>query len=478
MTLSGRQRLSEPLATRAPFGCDVPWYYTERGEIRTSHRIAPLKAQVDEQSLAFWIAGLDPPDPGRTLFQDVRRLLPCESLSSDRRIVRDVPSSSHGSWLEGSPDVLAREVRDVLFRAVDRATHGHRKVAVLLGGLDSSAVLAVLTRLRPADTIHAITVDFPGHNPDRPYAEALCRQLGVRWTVVEAKQWEPLQRFMLLDAKPYGMLYGGGELAAYLAAADVGAELALTAIIGDVVFGGYAGHLGSHLMWRKPLEALRLALRVEMPEDYGVVDRLRRFLVGPAVREVIPKAIRVARARRQWRGAMPWATPRFHDLLSAGVDICWRRYALPATPNDAFREWATSAELGELGESCDLLAGEAGIGWCEVTADPELVQLLCAIPIERLFDGDRFRGLLRRAVSDILPEPALSRRSKAEFRATASDLSRADDRALLNDLARGETLAKRGLVRSAELRHAFERAESHFWMWRFLAAEAFLREYS
>jgi asparagine synthetase B (glutamine-hydrolysing) len=360
--------------------------------------------------------------------------------------------------------------------AIEKATNGHRKVAVLLGGLDSSAVLALLTRLRPADTIHAITVDFPGADPDRPYAEQLCRQLGVRWTVVEPKEWLPLERFMLMDATPYAMLYGGGELAAYLKAAEVGCDCVVTAILGDAVFGGYLGHLGSRLLWQAPLRALRLAFGVEMPDDYSRVQRLRRFLVAPNVRERIPKAVRIGRTRRRWRAAMPWATDDFHALLAPGFDICWRRYVVPQSPTAAFREWATSAELGGLVEVCDVLASEAGIAWREVLADRELLDFLCAIPIETLLDGGKFRGLLRRAVADVLPEPALSRKSKAEVKATVDVLVRERDRATLRDLARGAALERWGLVRPGQLARAFEQVDSHFWMWRFLVSEALLRQ--
>jgi asparagine synthetase B (glutamine-hydrolysing) len=387
------------------------------------------------------------------------------------------PPAPFEEWLRDPPEILAARVRDAFSDAIHRATRGARVVAVLLGGLDSSSTLALLCRQRDPSTIRAITVDYPGTHPDRPYAEALCRKLGVRLTVVEPRDWVRLEQFVVLDALPYGALYGGGELAAFVAARELGADVAVTAILGDAVFGGALGQIGTRLLRAAPARAIRLALTATLPDEYPALARLRRLVVGPNVRRAVPRALHARLAARRWRRAMPWTTARYQSLIRSARASAWKRYDVPDTAARTFVEWATSPLMASIVENCEVLARAAKMRWVEPLFDEQLLGLLSAIPVETLMHGNQFRGLLRLAVADVLPEPALSRHDKADMTATMDILPSHKDRAYLRDLSTGNALARAGLVDAARLRDSFERIDNKFWIWRFLAAEAFLRVY-
>ena len=84
----------------------------------------------------------------------------------------------------GKPDVLAREFRDALCVAVERAIGNKRPVAIALsGGIDSSAIAAAAVEVVGADAIHAFTYEFddPTHAPpETAYATKVAKKLGIR----------------------------------------------------------------------------------------------------------------------------------------------------------------------------------------------------------------------------------------------------------------------------------------------------------
>ena len=84
---------------------------------------------------------------------------------------------------EGPPQKLAREFRDALTRAVERAVGRSRPVAVALsGGIDSSAIAAAAVDVVGADNVHTFTYEFddPSHSKETEYAREVAEALGIR----------------------------------------------------------------------------------------------------------------------------------------------------------------------------------------------------------------------------------------------------------------------------------------------------------
>ncbi|RYZ67756.1 MAG: hypothetical protein EOP08_02065, partial [Proteobacteria bacterium] len=109
-----------------------------------------------------------------------------------------------------------RALEAAIGAAVERATHGAQKVAVLLsGGLDSSAVLAALIEQKQADDIVPITWDLGAAGGDEPHLAAWEARLGRRVERVGVGEAAALfSSSLVLGAAPTALMTGAFERAA------------------------------------------------------------------------------------------------------------------------------------------------------------------------------------------------------------------------------------------------------------------------
>ncbi len=467
------------LLISGPFG--LPRLYYSVGD----HRVAPeldrlrriTDAEPDDAGLAGWCTGIRDADAGTTLFTRLRRLQPFETIpasSDDAGRSAQMPVLPSRAWDRRSPADLATELRARLFSAVARITKGAHRVAVMLGGLDSSAVLSILTRLFPPTSLFAITILFEEGERDAPYAEALCRHFGVRWYPLPLSRAVPVEAFVVADAHPCLSPHAGSELGAFRLAAELGADVVVTATLGDAAFGGNLGQIGRLYARRHPIAAARLALRAQLPWHPSPLRRVRSLLVAPNIRDRMPEVVRRWRSRRQWRDRAPWVTPHFSRLLERHELSAAKPYFISTTPAAWLRELVANVDVLTVTAGLSAFAQTSGLRWRDALFDVPLLAFLAAIPIERLLDCNKFRGLLRRAMAGWMPDPVRLRAGKASMNGRKRHF-RADDLRAMGEFARARQLAKRGLVDSAALRAAFEHADDISPIWRFLAAEAWLQ---
>lgn len=118
------------------------------------------------------VSGINEVKPGHTLVWSDHG---CE----DRWHGPDLMAEPEG---ESDPD-LARSFHDALMEGIESSIGTTRPVAVTLsGGIDSSAIAALAVEAYGADNVQAFTYEFddPAHPCETPYAEAVCRRLGIR----------------------------------------------------------------------------------------------------------------------------------------------------------------------------------------------------------------------------------------------------------------------------------------------------------
>ncbi len=181
---------------------------------------------------------------------------------------------------------MAESLRQCLERAVDRQLIADVPVgAFLSGGLDSSAIVAMMKKLHPDQRTVCYGIGFEGDDKidgspaDMPYARKVARHLGVdlREIVVKPDIIENLERMLYFldepqaDPAPINVL-----LIAEQARKD-GIKVLLSGAGGDDIFSGYRRH-----------QAVR-------------VDKLWARLPAAARRAISAPARRAAAG--QWRGA-------------------------------------------------------------------------------------------------------------------------------------------------------------------------------
>ncbi len=133
-----------------------------------------------------------------TIFEGIQRLLPGETLTCadghvlDRRRLSHIP--------EGGPENINEDAAlERLDRALEESVDLHQRSdvpysMVLSGGVDSSALLALMARLN-SHPVLAFSADFktPGAADEREHAAAVAKALGARHETIEVDEQEVWQ---------------------------------------------------------------------------------------------------------------------------------------------------------------------------------------------------------------------------------------------------------------------------------------------
>lgn len=378
----------------------------------------------------------------------------------------------------------ARHLRGVLERVVDRSLDGARHVAVLTGGgLDSGALLALAHTRAAARGIRvfAVALDYDGPGSDRPYLDALEKQL--RCEVIRVDPASAARRLILtrgVDAAPLVWPTSPMEIETMAVAREHGADLVLTGAGGDDAFDGDPRSLSDVVLAGRPLEAVRRARRMRAfaTPRWPVYT----WLVRPIVVRAVPRRIRAHRMRRH-TAAPEWAGPVMHAALEreaaerASDALHSRR---PLHPDEIVRDARYDAYVAALRHQHEVAAG---IERRDPYVDPEVTEAVRWIRRDRLMSGDIRRGLFRDALRDVLPHALYEREDKAELEPALERFIEAAGGTLrLRELADAECLSELGIVERSRFRAAFAafaaaRSPERRWdmVWPAVCVEAFLR---
>jgi asparagine synthase (glutamine-hydrolysing) len=267
-----------------------PLYYAEtpRGllfgsEIKALLCDPELSREMDPVALHYTLAYLWTPAP-RTVLASVRKLEPGCALLVDGGRVRlrwryyDVPYD--GTRSDDSLAESARQLAAHLETAVRRQLVSDVPVgAFLSGGLDSSAVVAMMRRAWPNRRITCFTIAFPhevdleGSPADLPYARQVARHLGVDLVEVlmQPAEIRRLPRMVELLDEPQADPAPINALLIAERARQMGIPVLLSGAGGDDLFGGYRRHLGLTLerFWAWLPQRLRRSLQALAADSAG-----------------------------------------------------------------------------------------------------------------------------------------------------------------------------------------------------------------
>lgn len=257
-----------------------PLYYAEtsRGVLFGSEMKAllcdrELSRQIDPAALHYLLAYLWTPAP-RTMLSAVRKLEPgFAMLVQGGRIARkwcfyDVPYD--GTRVQTSFDGTAVDLASHLETAVRRQLVSDVPVgAYLSGGLDSSAIVAMMRRARPDERITCFTIDFPdgvesdGAPADLPYARQVAKHLNVDLVevAIEPGAIARLPEMVALLDEPQADPAPINALFIAERARAMGIPVLLSGAGGDDLFSGYRRHwaLGFERNWSWLPQSLREA---------------------------------------------------------------------------------------------------------------------------------------------------------------------------------------------------------------------------
>lgn len=183
------EREKELFAARDRMG-KKPFYYTfQKGvfvfasELTAFKNLPFVDLQIDRRSIAQFLAYEYVPTPN-TIFRDVYKLKPGHSLtlSKGELIIREywdlpIPSEKYA----GSDEDCCRTVVELLTDAVSKRLVSDVPLGVFLsGGIDSSAVVALMAREVPAKSIKTFSIGFiePSYD-ESSYARLVAKHFGT-----------------------------------------------------------------------------------------------------------------------------------------------------------------------------------------------------------------------------------------------------------------------------------------------------------
>lgn len=249
-----------------------PLYYTAlpdgvlfASELKSLLQNRAVSRELNPQAIHSQLAYLWVPSPATPL-RDVHKVpAGCALLIRDGRVAQewchyDLPYG--GERLTGSEDQIAAQLRVQLEAAVDRQMVADVPVgAFLSGGLDSSAVVAMMRRARPGYRPRCYSIGFrddrdtEGNPADLPYARRVAQHLDVDLCVleIEADVVQHLERMLYHLDEPQADPAPLNSLLIAERAREDGIKVLLSGAGGDDIFTGYRRHralqLERHWSW-------------------------------------------------------------------------------------------------------------------------------------------------------------------------------------------------------------------------------------
>jgi asparagine synthase (glutamine-hydrolysing) len=395
-------------------------------ELRTLGRIFPTGPAPCRSSVVQWLAD-GYLAAGETLFDGIRRLEGGHlvRLEGERWRIESY-------WSPGyrSPDPISlvdatTELKTALTTAVrTRLADGKTTGVLLSGGLDSSTVAAIASRLDPLPgPLKAFSHVYPDH-PDLDesrLAGLVTRSLNLPWEQMAAPRvgtlpsafeyqlaWEvPAATPMLAFTQPL-----------LDAAAAEGVTVMLDGEGGDELFG-YSPYLIADCLRRGRLhEAIDLLRRT--PGTGATLSSRERWaqMLEVGLKGSAPYAFhRALRKLAGRRYAAPWLTEESAKAyVEARDDWSWKRRAGPlwwAYLAELLTTWREQMGAHDFFRARDALAGLETRH--PLLDDVDLIELVLLLPPHLSFDPVLTRPLERNVVAGVLPDEILLRRDKSTF---------------------------------------------------------------
>lgn len=334
--------------------------------------------------------------------------------------------------------------------------------AFLSGGVDSSAVLAFMARAS-AQPVRTYSIGFGGGAAERFYneldhARALARQFGTdhHEILVRPDVVSLLPRLLWhMDEPIADSAFVTTYLVAEFARRDV--KVILSGVGGDELFGGYRRYMGERYLryvnWM-PDFAKRAAARAAA---WLPADRHSRWLNYSRLARNFLETARLPFAER-YRSYVGVFTPPEARALQTGddpsrVDALGAAFDAVGGEDALARMFAVDA-LTQLPDDLLLLTDKMTMATsleCRVPLlDHELVELAASIPAAVKVAGGEMKGLMKKALADVLPRDVLYR-PKRGFGAPMGAWMKSELAPLLASALSRQAVERRGLLRHAPI---------------------------
>jgi asparagine synthase (glutamine-hydrolysing) len=419
-----------------------------------------VSARVDEAALAEYLTlGYTP--SWQSLFRGIEKLPPGSILLCEggEITIAEYWRPPEGVAADYNEDRLVEEARALIESSVVSEMVSDVPLgAFLSGGIDSSAIVAMMAR-NSAEPIKTYSIGFDtgaagAFYNELPFARRVAEQFGTehKEILVRPQVSQLLPRLMWhLDEPVADSAFITTYLVAEFARRDV--TVILSGVGGDELFGGYRRYLGEHYVSR-----------------YNHLPAwLRRNVIAPAVR-LLPSDRHSAllNLSRYARAIVESSEQSFEERYRSYVEVFGRgelgrllRSAPPGAADSLDRAFAASGAGDGLQQLMrvdlltqmpndllmltDKMTMAASIECRVPLLNHRLVELGARIPAETRIRGRDLKHVLKRALADVLPRDILYR-SKRGFGAPMGAWLTGELRPLMMHLLSRESIERRGLL--------------------------------
>lgn len=485
-----RQRL---VLARDHFG-KKPLFIQESGgrvlfgsEIKAILAFSDVSPALDRASLADYFVYRYVPAP-YTLFAGIRKLMPGSfAVWENGRLTEtafyhppygDVPDDvSIADPLAAFTATLDEAVR---IRMVSDVPFG----AFLSGGLDSSAIVALMSR-HSSQPINTFSVGFrEARYSELPYAAMIAQQFKTNHTELTIAADDLMQHLPTLIDHQDAPVAEASNIPIYLISREAAksVKMVLTGEGSDELLGGYPKHSAERFaaVYQRLVPACAHD-RVVAPVINALPYRFRRIKILAASIALRDPAERMAR----WMGALTYAE---RDQLLSGVGerrpvdpepfrVDGHRSALERVLYFDQTSWLPD-NLLERGDRITMAASiEARMPFMDI----DLARLMARLPDKWRIRGLTQKFILRRAMQSVLPA-AILKRPKVGFRVPINEWFRGPMRGFVRELIEApgslaNTLCDRATVTRILAEHETGRQNHEKLIWILVNLELFQRQF-
>ena len=439
-------------------------------EVRPLLRLLPRRPEPDADALVRWIAGGDSA-PDATLFRGVRRLEGGHLVRLENGRAR---RSRYWAPRHVPPAPIGRaeaavELRAALSRSVQACVGDGGVTGVQLsGGLDSSVVAALASRLDPpVARLAAYSLVHPEHPEidESPQIDVVTSYLGLACERLPVRSRSALTaalEYQLEWEVPTSSSLVAFNLPLLRRAASDGVSVLLDGEGGDELLGCSEYVLADRLRRGDLRSAIALARRLPgvgaSPSRGLLWAVLREFGLKGAMPHAFHRVLRRGLGARRY--SPPWLRPeaakRYLDLRD---EWAWKTL-------DGPRSWSYLADLLTAGRvrlgAYDLLRRRAAVAGLTNThpllENLDLVQLVLRLPPELALDATFTRPLAREAMTGLLPEEIRLRPDKVDFSRLLIDALGEPDQGIVTGLLGADDAEIWAYVDRAAVQALLERA--------------------
>jgi asparagine synthase (glutamine-hydrolysing) len=488
-----RQRvlLARDRAGKKPlFYHDGPRLLAVASEVKglLAHPGVPRERDVD--ALPLYLTHGYVPTPG-TFYRHIRALPPGHWMVATAQGAQPPVPYWRVRFHDGKveDDVAAEErLRELLSEAVRKRLVADVPLgAFLSGGLDSSAVVAFMTR-HAQGRVRTFSIGFAGQPAydETAYAQQVAQHLGTDHTsfTVEPKALDLIDKLVWHHDGPFG---DSSAVPTYLLAelTRTKVTVALSGDGGDEVFAGYLRLYGGALSERMPgllrrglartlrhlpeptdrKSALRYAKRFGEAAGLPLVDRYLRWTAsfGPELLGVLRPELQAAASPERLRQSFQAELGEGDSPLAALLQLNFKTYL-----------------LDDLLVKMDRMSMAHGLEARSPFLDTAVIEFGAALPDRLRMRWGKGKVLLRRALRGVLPEAILTRK-KMGFGAPLGAWFRSDLDGLVKErLLQAQSPLYEHLrpepVADLVRRHLAHEADLSAQIWSLLTLESWLRQ--